>query len=911
MTIFVADIGENKYIIIHDFRRIIFHNWGVCMEGAVSIAKFLNDPHGFKIPVYQRHYDWKISNCKRLLDDMETLEDEGRKSHFFGSVVYYLGRNNDDESIRNFIIDGQQRLTTVSLILLALSRLMEKENGEAGLEKGKQIYNDYLLFEDRYIPRLIQVADDRDNYRKLLVDANWREDNSNIYSNYRYLYDRIQNDITSKRITLDQLFDAFTKLGIVRMKLSDDDNPQRIFESINSTGLSLTEGDKIRNYMLMGQPVSRHEGYYDLYWKPLEEMVNSNLKEHDVSSFIRDYLSVKERRTPARNEIYHAFRTYAAMHGFEGKDNSKELIDDLTTYAKYYEVLVKDKSVKGGLRCKIDEKLSFTIKRLNWLKTKVTRPYFLEVLRYYEQGKLTLDEVNQVFSIVESYCFRRIVCDLPTNSLDTVFLNLHKQITDYEGDGTHEDYVEKLKYILTGKNDRTLYPKDDDFRKALDEKKVYLMGPNYRSYILERYENMDLAEGVKDVYIGLAKGDYTIEHIMPQNLNDHWKAALDPNAKDVHEKWLHRLGNLTLTMFNSSLSDHPFLKKKFLTNEKGELIGYNASGLDINKWVRKQDKWTETEIQERQKDMVEKSVKIWPYYGTDFKPKEKPMDVVTLAEAGNLKGRYIMGFSLEGERQAASAWSEAFQKIMIRLHLGNKGILEMLAYSNESYLAGIVSPTEQPKSKGYVKIEDTIYICAGVEKQTKLNNLRRFFEVFKKDPGDLVFYLRQDNDEISGDYSAEDGKVWREKYWTYALPIIQAQFADSTDGKNCFSEKQQYTNNFIATNTGVSGISLRCLAKNDSAEVALYIGKSDKEKNKQIFDTLYAHKDEIENKLDHKLGWRRLDNFKASKISIDWKDEDKEISIYQEKDWNPMANFQAAWARKFYDVFMPYLKEFK
>ena len=873
------------------------------MEGAVSIADFLSDPHGFKIPVYQRNYDWKISNCKRLLDDMEDIEAEGRKSHFFGGVIYYFDEDKIDGRKKNIIIDGQQRLTTVSLLLLALSRLMKKDQGQDSVQKSQQIYDSYLFFEKTYKPRLIQVADDLDNYRQLLLEENWKNENSNIYNNYKYIYDRIQNDITSRKITLDQLFDAFKRLEIIKMKLDGDDSAQRIFESINSTGLSLTEGDKIRNYILMNQSVYHQESYYESYWKPLEMLTNANPKNHDVSMFVRDYLSIKDKRIPAKNEIYKAFISYAEIHGYGSDEGKLKLLQDLKRYARLYEILVKgSSSAIGGLSDKIDHDLSFTIKRLNWLKTKVARPFFLRVLEYYLNGFLNLEEVKQVFTIVESYCFRRIICDRPTNSLDMVFLNLHNQITDYEGDSTHKNYVEKLKYILTSKQDRTLYPKDDEFQKALDEKKVYKMGPNYRSYILERYENMGLAEGIKDIYAGLASGDYTIEHIMPQNLNADWKAALDPNAEEIHEKWIHRLGNLTLTMFNSSLSDNPFLKKKILKDKDGKLIGYNASGLDINKWVRVQDKWTESEIQQRHKNMVEEAVKLWPYYDTDLKPVEKPVNALSLAEAYNLKGWSIKGFSLDGERQFVSEWSEAFRRIMSKLYLENKDILDMMAYSNDNYLAGIVSSKEQPK--GYVKIADGIYIKLGDGTDTKINNLRRFFAAYEKDPRDLVFYLSQKA------YTAEDGKKIRASYWATALPIIQASFADSTEGKDCFSEKQKYTNNFIATNTGVSGISLRCLAKYDSVEVTLYISKSDKEKNKKIFDTLYSHKYEIEGKLDRELDWKRYDNFKASQVSLNWKGDDKEISIYRQKDnWNLAANFQAAWARKFYDVFMPYLKE--
>lgn len=377
----------------------------------------------FIIPVYQRNYDWKTENCKQLYDDLVKVIKNNRKSHFFGSIVSVYepsGRN-----MEFLVIDGQQRLTTISLLFLAMYNLISNNiviPDDESLEK--QIYEEFLV--DKYQPRekrikLKPVKNDQKAFGKLFDSEEEYIRESNITTNYNYFYDRIQK----QEVTIDELFDAIYRLEIINITLNSEDNPQLIFESLNSTGLDLSEGDKIRNFILMGLPTKEQEEYYEKYWNRIEECT-----KYDVSSFVRDYLSVKQLTIPSQKKIYINFKEYVEKTTLREED----LLKDLLEYAKRYEILLN-----GSVNNKL---LDACINRLNRLETTVTRPFFLEVLRLCDEGKLDMSQVTDIFLITENYLFRRTICDLPTNSLNKIFLMLHQEIIRY--DGTDIDYFEKF-----------------------------------------------------------------------------------------------------------------------------------------------------------------------------------------------------------------------------------------------------------------------------------------------------------------------------------------------------------------------------------------------------------------------------------------------------------------------------------
>lgn len=475
----------------------------------------------FVIPVYQRNYDWKIENCKQLFDDLVKVIHNGRKSHFFGSIVSVY--NPDGANDEFLVIDGQQRLTTVSLLLLAMYNLLEKGIVvPAKVSLSERIYETYLVDkwqDDDTRIKLKPVKNDRMAFSKLFEDESEHIKESNLTINYNYFYERIQKE----EISIDELFDSLSRLEIISITLNQDDNPQLIFESLNSTGVALSEGDKIRNFILMGLPTKEQNDFYEKYWNKIEVYTG-----YEVSAFIRDYLSVKQQVTPSMSRIYYTFKAYVEDRELE----TEPLLSDLLSYAKWYEILVKGKTANSTLNA--------CIYRLNRLETTVTRPFFLEILRLHFENKLSMDEVTDIFLTTENYLFRRTICDLPTNALNKIFLMLHKDVMRY--DGTDDNYVAKLKYALLAKKERARFPDDAEFAESFSTRPMYLMNSKNKIYVLERLENFGTAED-KDVYRHFDDGTYSIEHIMPQHLTPAWIKDLGDDYLTVHETWLHRIAN--------------------------------------------------------------------------------------------------------------------------------------------------------------------------------------------------------------------------------------------------------------------------------------------------------------------------------------------------------------------------------
>lgn len=475
----------------------------------------------FVIPVYQRNYDWKTENCKQLYNDLVKVVRKGRKSHFFGSIVSV---HNDGEFNELLVIDGQQRLTTISLLLLAMYNLMKQ--GILTPSKGnlaEKIYKTYLIDEwqeDETRIKLKPVKNDREAFRRLFDEESGYIPDSNLTINYNYFYSRLRKE----EVTLDELYDAITKLEIINIILNQEDNPQLIFESLNSTGVALSEGDKIRNFILMGQPPKQQNDFYEKYWNKIEIYTSYN-----VSGFIRDYLSIKQQIIPAMNNVYFTFKAFVEDRALE----IEQLLQELLDYARWYETLLKGKTT--------DTALNACIYRLNRLETTVTRPFFLEVLRLQAEGKLDLAQVREIFLLTENYLFRRSICDLPTNALNKIFLMLHREIIRY--DGTEANYLEKFKYALKSKTDRGRFPDDAEFVEAFTIRPVYQMNSKNKIYILERFENFGTVE-VQNVYKQFDKGVYSIEHIMPQHLTPAWVKELGEDYEKIHERWLHRIANL-------------------------------------------------------------------------------------------------------------------------------------------------------------------------------------------------------------------------------------------------------------------------------------------------------------------------------------------------------------------------------
>ena len=430
---------------------------------------------------------------------------------------------------------------------------------------------------------------------------------------------------------------------------------------------------------------------------------------------------------------------------------------------------------------------------------------------------------------------------------------------------------------------------------ALSEKQVYKMRGRYKNYLFERFENFGTAE-VKDVIARIESGKYTIEHIMPQTLTADWKRELgESECEEIHSTWLHRLANLTLTAYNSSYSNNSFKEKRDAEN------GYLHSGIRMNQLIAQKDKWTLAELEERDEYMVARAMEIWEYPYTEYKPAEKQLNSVSLDDDVSLTGSQISKYSFRGTELPVESWSDMYTSVLKTLHTEDSSVLTGLAYTSDPNIELSSHVYSAPvENKTMVQIAPNIFIWTGTSTQHKLNTLRRFFTLFGADPGDLIFYLRDQNDENSTADSPERYEI-RKKYWTFALPYIKESF----NNVGPFSNVNPTTSNWISGFYGVGGFNVTCTANFDCARVQIWFGKTNPAKNKEAFDFVYRHKQEIENKLGVQLDWQRADSNKSSTILY----ELHGVSIANEVDWIRMAKFQAEWSKKICDVILPILKE--
>lgn len=827
----------------------------------------------FIIPVYQRNYDWKMEHCKQLYDDLVKVVRQNRKSHFFGSIVSVQSETGTMEEF--LIIDGQQRLTTISLLLLAIYHLLcSGKLTSQDHQLTDKILKKYLI--DEYEPeekriKLKPIKNDQKAFGILFEKDEERIPDSNLTINYQYFYDHIQRG----ELSVDELFDAICRLEIINISLNHEDNPQLIFESLNSTGLDLSEGDKIRNYILMGLPNDLQTKFYEKYWNRIE-----NYTDYDVSSFVRDYLSIKQQSTPNMNSVYPAFKKF--VEDAEQAD-IEPLLKDLLEYAKRYTILLR-----GGHS---DERLNGCIYRLNRLSTSVTRPFLLEALRLRENGILSADELVEIFQFTESYLFRRTICDLPTNALNKIFLLLHREIIRM--DGSEENYAEKFKYVLLSKKERARYPSDDEFAESMSTRNIYGMNPKNKLYLFERLENAGTGE-TKDVWGHLDRGEYSIEHIMPQHLTAAWVAALGEEHESIHANWLHRLANLTLTAYNSRYSNSPFADKRDMAH------GFKDSGLRVNQWIGQKEKWGLSELEERDQLLRNRVIGIWPYPTSSYRPPEKQLDSVSLDEDIVLTGRILSKYSFKGAEQPVASWADMYQQVITMLHAENKAVLTKLAVSQDPAVdLSLHFSMSSTAFNSCRQIDTNLYVWTGTDTQYKINILRKIFALFGVPENELVFYLR--DEETSEPVSGTRYEI-RKKYWEYALPQLKSAFGENGP----FSNVNPVTNNWIAGFVGVSGIHIDCVANYDESRVEFYLGMASKEQNKALYDFLFARKDSIEEAVGTQLIWSRMDDNKASKIHVSLSDAD----ISKDTDWPRMAKFHVDSSKGLYLAFKEPLEQY-
>ena len=544
------------------------------------ILAFLEGAKQFVIPIYQRTYEWKREQCIQFWEDV--LEIGGLsepKPHFFGSIVYM-----DPEEPQNIgdvqeilVIDGQQRLTTLSLLISALSRVIHDQGVDIGISpkelSSRYLFNDNKVGDSRY--KQVLTKSDKETLICLLEDRELPTPFSPLLErSYRFFYSQL------KKVSPEIVYRGLERLEIVSIVLNRArDKPQSIFETLNTKGLELSETDKIRNYLLMGRDFDSQTKLYNDLWYPIEERFRN--EDQHFKRFMRHYLTLKTGNIPTQRDIYKKFRSYVELSELEVED----IVKEISRYSKHY--------LNIALLQEEDRELKAHLKDLHKLKADTAYPFLLKVYDHYTNGKIKKAEVIKTVQLVESYIFRRAVCGLSNKFLNHIFVDILCEMdSDNEG-----NYIENLNETFLELPDHRRFPRDKVF--ILSFRTIDMYNFSSRDYLLRKLENYGRKEPINI-------NEYTTEHIMPQTLTPQWEQELGEDFQYVHETRGNTIGNLTLTGRNSELGNRPFREKRDMSPE-----GFRRSSLYLNQSLADVEKWDLAAITKRSIELADRACKIW------------------------------------------------------------------------------------------------------------------------------------------------------------------------------------------------------------------------------------------------------------------------------------------------------------
>ena len=621
---------------------------------------FLKKSPQFVIPIYQRTYSWTERECRQLWDDIvRTGSNDAVSAHFVGSIVYIeKGLYQVSSQSPLLVIDGQQRLTTVTLILEALACQLGDSEPVDGFS-AKKLRSYYLLNpleEGERGFKLLLTQTDKTSLLALVQQKAQPTDQSlRITENFAFFEEQVQN----LGADLPALCHGLAKLVVVDIALSrDQDNPQLIFESMNSTGRELSQADLIRNFILMGLEPAHQTRLYEDHWRPMEVGFGQEGYGSHFDSFMRDYLTLKTGEISNVRAVYEAFK-YQARTPDIAAAGVDALVADIHAFAGYYCAMALGKEA--------DKKLAEAFRDLRELKVDVAYPFLLELYDDFANGRLESTDFEAAVRLVEAYVFRRAVCAIPTNSLNKTFATFGRALQKHR-------YLESVQAHLLTLPSYRRFPGYEEFKREFIVRDLY----NFprRSYWLRRLENDGRKERVP-------VDEYTIEHILPQNenLSAKWRDELGPEWQRVQETWLHTLGNLTLTGYNAEYSDRPFSEKRDM---KG---GFRESPLKLNEGLGSLDKWDERAIKNRAERLAAVAAGVWAV----------PSLRAEVLESYRPRGEKAAGYTIDDHPQLATGSPmrdlfEIFRKDVLALDpcVSEEFLKLYVAYKAETNFVDIV-----------------------------------------------------------------------------------------------------------------------------------------------------------------------------------------------------------------------------
>lgn len=562
-----------------------------------EFTKFLGVEAQFFVPIYQRKYSWNRDNCLKLVDDiLDVAKDKNRPCHFIGSVIYLAKQDAMHASaIKEYlVIDGQQRLTTLSIVLLALAdytrlKITDDEEYKKASTNFKKLSRRYLINEDESGDTYYKLRLNEEDFyawKKLLENRTKPDDikYSRIFENYRFIYKVLCDKDSDPQL----IYDGIKKLRLIDTYLIPEDNAQLVFETVNSTGLPLSTADKIRNFVLMTvDPTSQARLYAD-YWHPMEKDLGMEFGgTSNFTSFFNYYMTAVLQRQVS-SDYYDVFKKYFYDQKSLGTEG---IVKQIRQYSKYYTDWIAASNKGDRLH-----QAMFKVKNTGQLKIT---PAILKLLSDRNDGLISDNDAVEILTIMESYWMRRAVCALPTNTAGPVCISMLKSLYN-------EDQLSSFKKNLSTLTYAQRMPNDDEVIQTLKTLKIYSISSNRTKTILDTLENYKRKEYVPTK-------EYTIEHIMPQTLSDGWKKELGTDWERIYEMYLHTIGNLTLTGYNSEYRNKRFTDKQDCVDKDGNKIGYRHTPIKISSYLTSVSKWGENEILSRAELLAKELIQIWKY----------------------------------------------------------------------------------------------------------------------------------------------------------------------------------------------------------------------------------------------------------------------------------------------------------
>lgn len=660
------------------------------------VDKFLaNNETTFAIPVYQRNYDWTKVQCEQLMKDIiQAGTREEASMHFIGSIVYVHDDVYTTSGLTELtIIDGQQRLTTITLLYIALYRNALKVGNKS---LAQRIYKTFLINEFADEAEKLKLKP-TDNNRLALShlmnpDVSIQSLNySRVIENFRYFESNINPDISETVLKgLQRL--VFVEIALDRQK----DSPQRIFESLNSTGLELSQADLIRNYILMGLHRSTQETVFKEFWAPIEECAkNLSTNESKVSDFVRDYLTMKNKEIPNKNQIYDKFKE---NHPTPVYEKLVQALAEIRTFAKIYcKILNPDVEQESSIRRELEY--------ISSLEIGVANPFLMPVYDDYDNGVIDREIFVKILKLTQSFTWRRFIVGLPTSALNKIFMNLYDRIDK-------SNYVESLERNLMQRTGVQRFPRDSEVIESLKLKDLYNTKPKSRNYLFDKLENHNNFE-----IVDVTSSKVTIEHIFPQNPDAVWKQALDADELDqLSEKYLNTIGNLTLSGNNGKLGNKSFMAKKTMNDDGGEQ-GYIYSRLWLNRGLKDLDKWGVEEVESRARAISQRFLEIWPApsVSIDNSASHDEINIFDADDPKHKKLEYAVFFDRKiVVRQVAKLYTEVFSQLYD---------LQPEAF-HETKLSERLQISNKPeKLRGPLKIAEGYYIEGNIDNKLKFDRM--------------------------------------------------------------------------------------------------------------------------------------------------------------------------------------------